>query len=125
MKTDPATLKRVYAMSLAGVYPHYIAKAEKKGRTKAEVDEVIRWLTGHTQKALDKELAHKTSFEDFFAKAPKLNPSRSLITGVVCGVRVQDIVEPTMREIRYLDKLVDKLVDELAKGRPMEKILRA
>jgi hypothetical protein len=111
---------RIYAISVASVYPHYIAKAEKKGRTKAEVDEIIRWLTGHSEKTLDSELAKKTSFEDFFAQAPKMNPSRSLITGVVCGVRVQDIQEPTMREIRYLDKLVD----ELAKGKPMAKILR-
>lgn len=111
---------RIYSVSVASVYPHYIAKAEKKGRTKAEVDEIIRWLTGHSQTTLDKELARKTSFKDFFAEAPEMNPSRSLITGVICGVRVQDIEEPTMREIRYLDKLVD----ELAKGRPMEKILR-
>jgi hypothetical protein len=114
------TLQRIYAMSVASVYPLYVAKAEKKGRSKGEVDEIIRWLTGHSQKTLDKELAKRTSFEDFFATAPKLNPSRSLITGVVCGVKVQDIVEPTMREIRYLDKLVD----ELAKGKAMEKILR-
>ena len=111
---------RIYATSVASVYPHYLAKAEKKGRTKAEVDEIIRWLTGHSQKTLDSELAKKTNFEDFFAQAPQMNPSRSLITGVVCGVRMQDIQEPTMREIRYLDKLVD----ELAKGKPMEKILR-
>ncbi|MBI4923902.1 MAG: DUF2200 domain-containing protein [Devosia nanyangense] len=111
---------RIYSMSVASVYPLYVAKAEKKGRTKAEVDEIIRWLTGHSQKTLDKELANKTSFEAFFAQAPGMNPSRSLITGVVCGVRVEDIEEPTMREIRTLDKLVD----ELAKGRPMEKILR-
>jgi hypothetical protein len=112
--------QRVYAMSVASVYPLYIAKAEKKGRSKAEVDEVIRWLTGHTQKSLDKELANGTSFEEFFARAPKPNPARSLITGVVCGVRLEAIEEPLMREIRYLDKLVD----ELARGRPMEKILR-
>ena len=120
MKTDAATLKRVYAMSLAGVYPHYVAKAEKKGRTKAEVDEVIRWLTGHSQATLDEELANGTNFEDFFGRAPRINPARSLITGTVCGVRVEEVEEPTMREIRYLDKLVD----ELARGRPMEKILR-
>ena len=107
-------------MSFASVYPLYVAKAEKKGRTKAEVDEIIRWLTGHTQKTLDKELEKKTNFEDFFTKAPQLNPSRSLITGVVCGVKVQEIAHPLMREIRYLDKLVD----ELAKGKAMEKILR-
>jgi hypothetical protein len=113
--------KRIYAMTLARVYPLYIAKVEKKGRTKAEVDEVIRWLTGHTQKSLDKELTRQASFEEFFAKAPGMNPARSLITGVICGVRVEEITEPLMREIRYLDKLVD----ELAKGRAMEKILRA
>lgn len=111
---------RIYSVSVASVYPHYVAKAEKKGRTKAEVDEIIRWLTGHSQQTLEEELAKSTSFEDFFARAPRMNPSRSLITGVVCGVRVQDIEEPIMREIRYLDKLVD----ELAKGKPMEKILR-
>ena len=114
------TKHRIYSVSVASVYPHYVAKAEKKGRTKAEVDEIIRWLTGHSQKTLEKELAERTNFEDFFAQAPQLNPSRSLITGVVCGVRVQDINEPIMREIRYLDKLVD----ELAKGKPMTKILR-
>ncbi len=113
--------QRLYAMAVASVYPMYVAKAEKKGRTKAEVDEVIRWLTGHSQKSLDKELEKRTSFEEFFARAPGLNPARSLITGVVCGVRLEEIEEPLMREIRYLDKLVD----ELAKGRPMEKILRA
>jgi hypothetical protein len=111
---------RIYSISVASVYPHYIAKAEKKGRTKAEVDEIIRWLTGHSQQSLDAELAKKTSFEDFFAQAPRLNPNRSLIKGVVCGVRVEDIEEPLMRELRYLDKLID----ELARGKPMEKILR-
>jgi len=111
---------RIYGTSVASVYPLYVAKAEKKGRTKAEVDEILCWLTGHSQDTLDAELAGKTTFEDFFARAPQMNPSRSLITGVVCGVRVEDIEEPTMREIRYLDKLVD----ELAKGRPMTKILR-
>jgi hypothetical protein len=111
---------RVYSISVASVYPHYIAKAEKKGRTKAEVDEIICWLTGHSQETLDEELAKKTTFEDFFGHAPKLNPSRSLITGVICGYRVEEIQEPLMRELRYLDKLID----ELAKGRPMEKILR-
>jgi hypothetical protein len=121
--TSPMNSKnnqRVYAMPVAAVYPMYVQKAERKGRTKAEVDEVIRWLTGHSQKTLDKELETRTSFEDFFAKAPKLNPARSLITGVVCGVRLEEIEEPLMREIRYLDKLVD----ELAKGKPMAKILR-
>lgn len=119
MEIDPN--HRIFSTSVASVYVHYIAKAERKGRTKAEVDEIIRWLTGYSQKSLDKELAARTSFRDFFAQAPEPNPSRSLITGVVCGVRVQDITEPTMREIRYLDKLVD----ELAKGKAMEKILRA
>ena len=114
------TKHRIYSASVASVYPFYIAKAEKKGRTKAEVDEIIRWLTGHSQETLDEQLANKTSFEDFFEQAPRMNPSRSLITGTVCGVRVEDVEEPTMREIRYLDKLVD----ELAKGKPMEKILR-
>ena len=112
---------RIYSISVASVYPHYVAKAEKKGRTKAEVDEIIRWLTGHSQSTLEGELAKKINFEDFFAQAPQMNPARSLITGVVCGVRVQDIEEPIMREIRYLDKLID----ELAKGKVMEKILRA
>jgi hypothetical protein len=116
----PAAKHRIYSISVASVYPHYIAKAEKKGRTKAEVDQIIRWLTGYTQGKLDAHLTKKTTFEDFFAVAPKLNPSRSLITGVICGVRIEEIEEPLMRELRYLDKLID----ELAKGRPMEKILR-
>src|SRR5687767_9246840 len=120
MKTDPATLKRVYAMSLAGVYPHYIAKAEKKGRTKAEVDQIIRWLTGFSPEDLASHLEKKSDFETFFAQAPKPHPARADIKGVVCGVRVEDIAEPLMREIRYLDKLID----ELAKGKAMEKILR-
>jgi hypothetical protein len=107
-------------MSVASVYPHYVAKAQKKGRTKEEVDEIICWLTGHSQKTLDKELAKKTTFEDFFARAPQMNASRSLITGVICGIRVENISEPVMREIRY----PDKLIDELAKGKTMEKILR-
>jgi len=114
------TKHRIYGMSVASVYPLYVQKAERKGRTKAEVDEIIRWLTGHSQTSLEKELENKTSFEDFFAQAPKLNPARSLITGVICGVRVEAIEEPTMREIRYLDKLID----ELARGKKMEKILR-
>ncbi|WHO78723.1 DUF2200 domain-containing protein [Rhizobium leguminosarum] len=114
------TKHRIYSVSVASVYPHYVAKAEKKGRTKAEVDEIIRWLTGHSQQSLDDQLAAKTNFEDFFAQAPQLNPSRSSITGVICGVRVEDIQETTMREIRYLDKLID----ELAKGKAIEKILR-
>jgi hypothetical protein len=111
---------RIYSVSVASVYPLYVAKAEKKGRTRAEVDEIIRWLTGHSQTTLDAELAKGTTFEDFFAQAPQMNPARSLITGTVCGVRVEAVEEPVMREIRYLDKLVD----ELAKGKAMEKILR-
>ena len=112
---------RIYSVSVASVYPHYVAKAQKKGRSKAEVDEIIRWLTGHSQATFEAALADKTTFEDFFAQAPAMNPARSLITGVVCGVRVETVEEPTMREIRYLDKLID----ELAKGKAMEKILRA
>ena len=107
-------------MSFASVYPHYVAKAEKKGRTKTEVDEIIRWLTGYSQKKLEAQLKKKTDIETFFAEAPQLNPSRALIKGVICGVRVEDIEEPLMQEIRYLDKLID----ELAKGKAMEKILR-
>src|SRR5690554_7777076 len=111
---------RIYTTSVASVYPHYVAKAEKKGRTKAEVDEIIRWLTGYSQEALEAQLENQTDFETFFAQAPCMNPSRALIKGVICGVRVEDIEEPTMREIRYLDKLID----ELARGKAMEKILR-
>ena len=111
---------RIYATSFARVYPLYIAKAEKKERTKAEVDQIVSWLTGYGQKELETQLEKQTDFETFFAKAPKLNPLRTLITGVICGVRVEDIKEPTMQEIRYLGKLVD----ELAKGRAMGKILR-
>ena len=113
--------QRVYAMSVASVYPLYVAKAEKKGRSKAEVDEIIAWLTGHTPASLHQVLATGTSLEAFFAEAPALYPARSLVTGVVCGVRVEDIAEPTMREIRILDKLID----ELARGKAMHKILRA
>ena len=111
---------RIYSMSVAGVYPHYIAKAEKKGRTKSEVDEIFRWLTGYSQKELERELEARTNFETFFAQAPQLNPARSSIKGVICGVRIEEIEDPLMREIRYLDKLID----ELAKGKAMEKILR-
>jgi len=111
---------RIYATSFASVYPLYVTKVEKKGRTKAEVDEVVRWLTGYSQKKLEAHLDKRTNFETFFAEAPQLNPCRTLIKGVVCGVRVEDIEEPTMQEIRYLDKLID----ELAKGKSMEKILR-
>ena len=107
-------------MSFASVYPHYVTKAGKKGRTKAEVDEIICWLTGYDQKELEAQLDKKTDFETFIAEAPRLNPSRASIKGVICGVRVEDIKEPTMQEIRYLDKLID----ELARGKAMEKILR-
>jgi hypothetical protein len=112
---------RIYSVSFASVYPYYIAKAEKKGRTKAEVDEIIRWLTGYSQQQFDAQLAKQTNFEDFYKQAPHMNPARSQITGVICGVKVQDIQEPTMQEIRYLDKLIDVL----AKGKSMDKILRA
>ncbi len=119
-KPKPQPPHRIYKISFASVYPLYIAKAEKKGRTKAEVDKIVLWLTGYAQKQLDAQIKEKTDFESFFAEAPRPNPARFLIKGVVCGVRVEDIKEPTMREIRYLDKLID----ELAKGRAMEKILR-
>jgi hypothetical protein len=112
---------RIYTTSVASVYPHYVAKAERKGRTREEVDEILRWLTGHTQEGLEAELERETDFETFFDSAPLLNPSRELITGVVCGVRVEEVEEPTMREIRYLDKLID----ELARGKAMSKILRS
>jgi hypothetical protein len=114
------TKHRIYTTSVASVYPHYVAKAERKGRTKAEVDEIIRWLTGFSQEALDAQLAGKSDFETFFAQAPRPNPARAEIKGVVCGVRVEEVAEPLMREIRYLDKLID----ELAKGKAMGKILR-
>lgn len=114
------TKHRIYKMSVASVYPHYVTKAEKKGRTKEEVDEIIRWLTGYNQKELVEQLENQVDFETFFSNAPKLNPLRTLIKGVICGVRVEDIEEPIMKEIRYLDKLVD----ELAKGKSMDKILR-
>ncbi len=112
---------RLYKMAFASVYPAYIAKAERKGRTKAEVDEIICWLTGHSPASLAAALAEKTDFETFFTKAPALNPARDQIKGLICGVRVEEIEEELMREIRYLDKLVD----ELANGKKMEKILRA
>lgn len=111
---------RIYTISFASVYPLYIAKAEKKGRTKAEVDEVIHWLTGYSPKEFEAQLEKQTDLETFYAKAPKLNPARRLITGLICGIRVEDIKEPLMQEIRYLDKLID----ELAKGKAMEKILQ-
>jgi hypothetical protein len=111
---------KIYAMSFAKVYPHYITKAEKKGRKKSEVDEIIRWLTGYTQTELEAQLDKQTDFQTFFSEAPQMNPSRDLIKGVICGVRVEEIKEPIMREIRYLDKLID----ELAKGKTMERIFR-
>ena len=111
---------RIYTTSFASVYPYYITKAEKKSRTKAEVDEIICWLTGYSEQDLDVQIKNRTDFENFFANAPHLNPARTNITGVICGVRIENIEEPLMREIRYLDKLID----ELAKGRAMEKILR-
>ena len=111
---------RIYTTSFASVYPLYVAKAERKGRTKSEVDEVIRWLTGYDQKQLESQISKQTDFETFFAEAAGMNPARAAIKGVVCGVRVEAIEEPTMREIRYLDKLID----ELAKGKAMEKVLR-
>lgn len=114
------TRHRIYGTSVASVYPLYVAKAEKKGRSRAEVDEILCWLTGHSPESLAVELAAKTDFETFFATAPAMNPARAAITGTVCGVRVEAVEEPTMREIRYLDKLVD----ELAKGKAMGKILR-
>ena len=114
------TKHRIYAMSFAKVYPLYLAKAEKKGRTKAEVDRIILWLTGYSEKQLAAQLEKAVDFETFFAEAPRPNPARSAIRGVICGVRVEEIEEPLMREIRYLDKLVD----ELARGKKMESILR-
>lgn len=111
---------RIYRTAFGKVYPLLVAKAEKKGRTRAEVDEAIRWLTGYSQEALDAAVADGTDYETFFAKAPALNPARAQITGTICGVRIEQIEDPLMREIRYLDKLVD----ELAKGRPMAKVLR-
>jgi hypothetical protein len=120
MEMNDKTKQRIYTMSVASVYPHYIAKAEKKGRTKTEVNEVISWLTGYNQKELDGILAKETNFEDFFANAPHMNPSRNLIKGVICGVRVEEIEDPTVQSVRYLDKLID----ELAHGKLMDKILR-
>ena len=113
-------LEKVYAMKFASVYPHYVKKVEMKGRTREELDEIICWLTGYTQKQFEAQLEKKVDLKTFYAKAPKPNPNRKLITGVICGVRIEEIKEKTMREIRY----ADKLIDELAKGRPMEKILR-
>ena len=121
MTTNEKKKNRIYAMNFAKVYPLYVAKAEGKGRKKSEVDAVICWLTGYNQRQLEGQLKKQTDFETFFKDAPKLNPARTLIKGVICGIRVEDIQEPLMREIRYLDKLVD----ELAKGKAMDKILRA
>ena len=115
------TNERVFAMSFAGVYPHYVKKAETKGRTKAELHEVICWLTGYDEAGLEKQIRARTDFRTFFDQAPKMNPNVSLIKGVVCGIRVEDIEDPLMQKIRYLDKLID----ELAKGKKMEKILRS
>jgi hypothetical protein len=115
------TNERVFAMSFASVYPHYVRKAETKGRTKEELDELIRWLTGYTKAGLAKQIEKRTSFREFFDKAPKFNPNAALIKGVVCGIRVEDIEDPLMQKIRCLDKLID----ELAKGKKMEKILRS
>ena len=120
MASKAENIQRVYKMSFAGVYPHYITKAEKKGRTKAEVDEIIYWLTGYDDQALKRILEDKTNLETFFNEAPTINPNASKITGVICGYRVEDIEEPLMQKVRYLDKLID----ELAKGKAMEKILR-
>ena len=112
---------RIYGTAFADVYPHYVTKAERKGRTKAEVDEIIRWLTGYSDEQLDGTIERRVDFEGFFGDAPLMQPNRALIKGVVCGIRVEEIEEPLMQEIRYLDKLVD----ELAKGKSMEKILRS
>jgi len=112
---------RIFTTAFASVYPLYVQKAEKKGRSKAEVDQVITWLTGYTPAALQKQIDHRVDFDAFFAQAPRLNPNTALITGVVCGVRVEEVKDPLMQKIRWLDKLVD----ELAKGKAMEKILRA
>jgi len=111
---------RIFFMPFGRIYPEYVKKAERKGRTKKEVDEILMWLTGYNQKEIDTVLEKETTIEDFLFKAPLMNPKRTLITGVVCGVRVEEIINPTMREIRYMDKLID----ELAIGKPMEKILR-
>ena len=112
--------ENLYAMPFANVYPHYLKKAETKGRTKEELDEIIRWLTGYSRAGLEKQIMKRTSLRDFYEKAPKFNPNAALITGTVCGIRVENIDDPLMQKIRYLDKLID----ELAKGKPMEKVLR-
>ena len=115
------TNDKVFAMSFASVYPHYVTKAERKDRTREEVDEIIRWLTGYTKAGLAKQIEKRTSFREFFDNSPKYNPNATLITGVVCGIRVENIEDPLMQKIRYMDKLID----ELAKGKKMEKILRS
>ncbi len=120
MQENAKTRERIHNLVFASFYPFYIQKAKKKGRTKAEVDEVIRWLTGYTQKGLETQLKKQVNLKTFFTKAPQLNPKRSLVTGLICGIRVEEIKDPIVRSARYMDKLVD----ELAKGRPMEKILR-
>jgi len=118
---DPAKKPRIFTMSFASVYPLYVQKVEKKGRTQKEVDDVITWLTGYSAKVLAKQIERRVDFETFFDEAPALHPNVGKITGVICGVRIEEIEDPLMQKIRYMDKLVD----ELAKGRPMEKILRA
>jgi len=120
MQENSKTKQRIYTMSFASVYPAYVAKAERKGRSKAEVDEIIRWLTGYSQKELAAQIKKECNFETFLTDAPHLNPSRALITGVICGIRVENIEDPIVQGVRYLDKLID----ELAKGKAMEKILR-
>jgi hypothetical protein len=120
MKQDEKSRQRIYKIKVVGVYPYYVAKAEKKGRTKAELDEIICWLTGYTQKEFEAVLKTDMTLEDFYKNAPKLNPNRKLITGLICGIRVEEIKDPIVKAARQLDKLID----ELAKGRPMEKILR-
>jgi hypothetical protein len=117
---DPNKKPRIYSVSFASVYPMYIAKAERKGRTKAEVDEIILWLTGYSKKQFESQLKKEVDFETFYAEAPEMNPKRSLVKGIICGIRVEDIKEPTMQSLRYLDKLID----ELAKGKSMDVILR-
>jgi|SRR6185312_11685707 len=119
-QTEEARTKRIYGIVVAKVYPYYLAKAEKKGRSKDDLDKIIRWLTGYTQKDFEAQLKKQTDFQTFFAKAPKMNPARTLVTGSICGVRVEEIKDPVIRNMRCLDKLID----ELAKGKAMEKILR-
>ena len=120
MSTKEQNNERIFSMSFSKLYPCYVQKAEKKKRSKQEVNEIICWLTGYTQNTMEKEISKETTVKDFFKNAPKMNPARKLITGTICGVKIEDIKEPVMKEIRYLDKLVD----ELAKGKAMEKILR-